>query len=103
MVHAERIPGMSCCTAAGPTSTDMGVVTCGECLWHLACEALERRGQELTALEAVRRIAELTHPELRIAVITAPVLGANLPAPAPIQPDPEQARGWLATGEDWRL
>lgn len=96
MVHGARRNATTYCTAQGRASTDTDEITCGECLWHIASEALEGTGEELIALEAVRRIAELAHPELRITTSVGPVL------PAPIQPTREQMWHWLATGEDTR-
>jgi hypothetical protein len=91
MIHGARQNATSYCTAKGQASTDTDTITCEECLWHIASEALEGTGEELIALEAVRRIAELAHPELRITTLVGPVL-PNFSDLAPP----------LATGEDTR-
>lgn len=72
MVHGERVAGVSYCTEPGQTSPDTDVVTCSECLFHIATEALEGTDRQLEALEAVRRIAELAHPQLRITTHVGP-------------------------------
>lgn len=47
-----------------------------EALCQAVTEALEGTGQELEALEWMRCLAELTHPDLRITTLIGPVVPA---------------------------